>query len=297
MIKYGDFNYFILLDLRDKLDVEGLVAVVKPDILVHCAANAREGASFFDPVNICNRNIMAYINILEPCIKYGIKRVCLYSSMAVYGDQATPFSENMPRNPKDPYAVNKMAMELITEQLSDLYKFAYVIIRPHNVFASRQSIRDKFRNVIAIFMNRIMRGEPIMVYGNGEQKRAFSYIKDSLPCYIQCIEDDNIVNTVYNIGGINPITINYLAELVTTAFGKKDYPIIHLPDRHGEVKYAWCNQEKAIKELGYKENYTMNEAILEMKNYCLDLGPQEWTDETLPLEHEKLPETWRKKEE
>ena len=288
---------FCELDLRDKIETEIAVKIFEPEILVHCAANAREGASFFDPINICERNLLAYINILEPCIKYGIKRCIVFSSMAVYGNQIPPFSELMACKPVDVYGSNKVAMEEITKQLSELYKFKYVIIRPHNCWGIRQSLRDKMRNVVAIFMNRIMRDEPLYIYGNGLQKRAFSYIKDSLPCYIKCIEDESIENQTYNIGGINPVTINYLAELVIKAFNKSEHPVIHLPDRYGEVKNAWSTYEQSVQELGYKENYTMNEAILEMKNWALDLGPQDWTNEILPLEHEKLPETWRKKEE
>ncbi len=127
---------------------------------------------------------MAYLNVLVPALRAGVRKVVLYSSMAVYGDQTPPFSEEMPRRPVDVYGVNKAGMEEITEILADVHDFSYTIIRPHNVFGERQSLRDPFRNVVAIFMNRILRGEPLYIFGDGEQRRAFSYLGDALPALL-----------------------------------------------------------------------------------------------------------------
>ena len=269
---------------------------LKPEIIFYLASSAREGASQFDPVKITKRNYWAYVNTLETAIKTKkLKKIVLFSSMAVYGNQKPPFDEHMPRKPVDVYGINKAAMEHTTEILSKIYGFGYTIIRPHNVFGEYQAMWDPYRNVIAIFMNRILRGEPIYIYGDGRQKRAFSYIRDSLDCYIRCI-DEKYNNQIYNIGGIVPITINELAEMVIEEF--KEYPkpdIIHLPPRPCEVKYAWCTWEKSFKDLGYKENIGVKKGIKLMAKWAKLRGPQEWRYESLALDSPKMPKTWRHK--
>lgn len=159
-----------------------------------------------------------------------------------------------------------------------------------NCFGERQSLFDKFRNVLGIFCNRIMRNEPIFVYGNGEQTRAFSYIEDSLPCYISAL---TLENEIVNIGGITPITINRLADLVIENFPEYPKPeIIHLPDRPKEVKHAYCTYEKSVELLDYEDTVGLVIGIRRMAVWAKSQGPQEWVDEKMPLVNEKMPTTW-----
>lgn len=267
-----------------------LIKAFEPEVLYHLAANAREGASHFQPDAVTRANLSAYVTTLENAIAGGVDRVVLFSSMAVYGDQDPPFDETDPRSPVDVYGVNKAAMEHVTEILSDIHGFKYTIVRPHNVFGERQSLHDKFRNVVAIFMNRIMRGEPIYIYGDGEQTRAFSYILDSLPCYIRAMEHDK---RIFNIGGIEPITINELVELVRESFFEYTTSRIeHLPDRPREVKHAWCTSEASIAKLGYAETYGIRKGIERMAAWAKEMGPQEWVQEKMPLVTDSMPKTW-----
>jgi len=283
---------FHQVDLRDAAATEKVICGHQPEILCHLAANAREGASQFQPRDVCARNLTAYINALVPCINHGLKKVVLYSSMAVYGEQQTPFSEDLPRQPVDIYGVNKTAMEEITEILADVHGFSYTLLRPHNVFGERQSLRDPFRNVVGIFMNRILRGEPLYLYGDGEQKRAFSYIADSLPSFLRaCDLDPALDQQIINVGGIEAVTINELADLVVAQFDAKPQ-IKHLPDRPREVKYAFSTWEKAAKLLGYAEPFGMREGIRRMAAWAKTLGPQPWTEETLELPSDRAPVIW-----
>lgn len=293
-IKSGEME-FDQIDLSKKDKTEDLISDIRPDIIFHLAANAREGASFFQPLNIVERNYLAYINVLEPAIKYGLDKVILFSSMAIYGDQKPPFSEDMKRMPVDIYGINKAAMEHTTELLSDIHEFRYTIIRPHNVFGTNQSLRDPYRNVIGIFMNRIMRRETLYIYGDGEQKRAFSYIDDSLPCYIKCI-DNKVDGEIINIGGINPITINKLAEIVckTMDVPYDVYQIEHIPDRPNEVKNAYCTWIKSQKLLGYNEKIGLNEGIYKMAEWAKRKGSQQWSEEELTLWNKKAPSIWKR---
>jgi len=283
---------FYELDLRDAAKTEAVVNERPPEILCHLAANAREGASQFQPRDVCGRNLMAYANVLVPAIRCGMRKVVLYSSMAVYGQQPPPFDESMPRRPVDVYGVNKTAMEEITEILADVHEFMYTTVRPHNVFGERQSLRDPFRNVVAIFMNRIMRGEPLYIYGNGEQQRAFSYIGDSLPAFLRAAElDPKTDRQCINVGGTRPVTVNELARLVSADFGA-DPEIVHLPDRPREVKHAYSTWQKSVDLLGYEERYGLEEGIRRMAAWAKSAGPQPWRDEALELPSEKAPSIW-----
>lgn len=292
--------HFTKLDLRNREEAKELVNRIKPDYIYALAANAREGASYFSPRDVAERNVNVLINVLEPAIANNLKKIVYFSSMSVYGGQKSPFEETMERNPVDPYGKSKDWCEEVIEQLSGAHGFNYVIIRPHNVMGERQCLSDVFRNCVAIFMNRIMRGEPIYIYGDGEQKRAFSYIDFSLPCYLRCLDDD-INNDIFNIGGMIEVTINEMAQMVIDCFPTYVKPeIIHLPDRHGEVKNAWSTYQKSVDILGYKETFDLKEAVRRMSEWAKLKGPQEWTEEKLPLINEKVPKTWtmpRKKQE
>lgn len=293
---------FYNVDLSDYKLAESVVYSFKPDVLYHLCANAREGASYYQPKAVTKRNLLAYINTITPCIKYGIQKVVLFSSMSVYGDQHPPFSEELPLRPVDVYATNKAAMESITKQLSYCHGFNYLIIRPHNVggggmcsdgVSRGQSLCDKYRNFIAIQMNLIMRDEPMIIYGDGEQKRSFSYIRDSLPCYVRCLDDD-VNGETFNIGGINEVTINHAAGVIRDAMGVPSWKTVHLPDRHGEVKNAYSTYQKSVDILGYNETKSFEEWVTEMAEWAKSKGPQEWKNsDPIELPNENMPSVWK----
>jgi len=284
--------FFNEIDLRNKKKTKNFIERIEPDYIFALAANAREGASFFQPLSVTERNINVYMNVLEPAIQAGMQKIIYFSSMAAMGNQKPPFDESFRRMPCDVYGISKAWCEQATELLAEAHGFKYVIVRPHNNFGERQCLTDVFRNVIAIFMNRIMRGESIYIYGDGEQKRAFSYIDFSLPCYLRCLDDD-INNDIFNIGGMKEYTINEAAQMVINAFPEYKSPeIIHLADRHGEVKNAWSTFKKSVDILGYKETFDLQEGIRRMAEWAKKQGPQDWTEEQLPLINEKVPITW-----
>lgn len=271
-----------------------IIDKIKPEVLYHVAASAHEGGSFFDPVKIAKNNFMAYMNIFEECIKAdSLQMVTCFSSLATYGTGDPPFAESDILKPVDPYGVNKFSMEEVTKQLSNCYGFKYSIVVPHNVFGARQSLNDNFRNVAGIFMNRIMRGEKIYIYGDGEQRRQFSYIKDALPCFIKMI-DLQYHGQRINIGGTKDITVNQLLEIIIDQFHDYDIPeVIHSPDRHGEVKHAYCCPDKSIGLLGYREEYGIEKGIAEMADWAKKLGPKEWRKDKLAIYSDKWPDSWK----
>lgn len=279
------------IDLRDKSEIKEYLKENKFDTIFALAASAREGLSAFSPVKMTETNSYSFINLIEPAINYGLNKMILFSSMSIYGKQKPPFTEDMPRIPEDVYAANKVMMEQCLEFLADVHGFKYTIVRPFSVFGERQALHDKFRNVIGIFLNCVLRGEPIWIFGDGQQKRRFSYIADSLPCYINCL--DKADGEIINIGGSKEITINILADEVCGAMDVKDYPRKYVSERPREVKYAYCDNAKSIKLLGYDEKVGYKEGIKRMAAWAKTVGPCEWITEKPAIVSDKTPEVWR----
>lgn len=274
--------------------LSSVVPRARPEVLVHCAANAREGESMFSPEKITRANLWAYARTLRACIAAGsLQRVVFFSSMAVYGKGDPPFDEGHDPRPVDVYGWNKLAAEGVTFALASVHGYAPTVVRPHNVFGPRQSMRDRFRNVVAIWCNRVLRGEPIHIYGDGEQRRAFSTIEDSLGCYVRAVHGaaDGLV---VNVGGTVPITLNALADAVCADMGVPTYERVHLPDRPAEVKHAFSSWRRSMDVLGFDERVGWREGVRRMCEWARAQGPQPWNDnEHVELaEGRGLPATW-----
>lgn len=295
-------KYFTKLDLRNRAKTDAYVKKIKPDIIFHLAADATEGRSQFTPFSATDRNVVAYVNLLIPAIRYGLKKMILTSSMSVYGAQQVPFKESMIPQPEDIYGISKMSMEKITHVLADVYGFKYVIIRPHNVYGPRQNISDPYRNVVGIFINSLLHGRNFYVYGDGKQKRAFSYIDDVAPVMIKAAFKKECEGKAINIGSDKPATLNKLAEMVLKTFygNLKNVPQNLLPkyvsDRPREVKYAYCEHKVAEKLLGFRPKVDLFEGVKKMTEWAKSIGKQPFVYLTkLELEHPKAPQTWTAK--
>lgn len=292
---------FSQLDLREKAKTASLVDDIKPEIIFHLAADATEGRSQFTPISCTERNYLAYLNLLIPAIKNGIKKVVLTSSMSVYGGQKPPFVEDMLRLPDDIYGISKAAMERATEILSNVHGFKYVIIRPHNVYGPGQNLSDPYRNVVAIFINCILNNKNFFIYGDGEQKRAFSYIDDFTPYIIKSAFLDEAEGKIFNIGPVEEHTINELAEIVLKNF----FPDGNVPDnlrpkyvpaRPMEVKEAWCSMDNAMKILGYKTTITLDIGVKKMIEWAKKKGAQNFKYlDSLEIVNKNTPVTWAEK--
>src|SRR3990167_7002266 len=239
-------KFFTKLDLRDRTKTAAYIKKIKPDIIFHLAADATEGRSQFTPFSAMDRNIVAYNNVLIPAIKHGMKKMILTSSMSVYGSQQVPFKEHMEPMPDDIYGISKTAMEKTTRVLSEVYGFKYVIIRPHNVYGPRQNLTDPYRNVIGIFINRLLNGKNFYIYGDGSQMRAFSYINDVAGPMVRAAFSKKCEWQVVNIGDDQAITLNELSRLVLELFFEdatipQRFLPVHVPMRPKEVKHAYSD--------------------------------------------------------
>lgn len=294
--------HFTKLDLRDCKEVEKYISQVKPELLYYLAADASEGRSQFTPLSSTERNYLAYMYTIIPSIKHGLKKVVLTSSMSVYGAQKPPFSEDMPKKPEDIYGIAKAAMEDATEVLAKVHNFEYVIIRPHNVYGPKQNLADPYRNVIAIFINCLLNNKHFYIYGEGNQKRAFTYIEDFTPYFAQSGFSSKCNGEVINIGPEEEHTINELADIVLKVFFpdgnvRKHLKPQYLPLRPQEVMEAYCTNTKAAKLLGYKTTVTLEEGVRKMIKWAKEKGPQKfkYLKNGVELPTKDLPLTWSKK--
>lgn len=293
---------FTKLDLREREKVKEYVHRIKPEILFHLAADATEGRSQFTPISATERNLLAYLYTLVPAIGNGLKRVVLTSSMSVYGAQKTPFSEDMSRIPEDVYGIAKAAMEGATEVLAKVHEFEYVMIRPHNVYGPKQNLSDPYRNVIGIFINCLLNNKNFYVYGDGEQKRAFTYIDDFTPYMLKAGFSKEANGKIINIGPSQEYSINEMAKVVIKNFFPDGKISAHLrpkylPDRPQEVKEAYCTNDVAQQVLGYKTTVVLEEGVRRMIAWAKELGPQpfHYLQDGMEIETEDVPLAWKKK--
>ena len=255
----GENFEFKKFNLERRKKVVELFEEHNPDVLVHFAAYAAEGLSPFIRNFNYRNNLICSANLINECINHKTKMI-FTSSMAVYGGQQTPFTEDKQPQPIDPYGVAKYAVECDLKMAQEQFGLRYNIVRPHNVLGRYQNIWDRYRNVIGIFIRKTLNGEPILVYGDGEQTRAFSDIQYYMePFDILLTEHDG---EIFNIGADKFFSLNQVAETVQE-IGKKygyDVPIEHGPPRH-EVKHAYCNHDKAKNLLKFQDNTRLEELI------------------------------------
>ena len=164
-------------ELNDTQQVESLFKKIYPDVVFHLAANAAEARGQVAPVEMIQNNIGIFANTLKASINTGVKKFVYTSSVAVYGEANVPYKEDGPTIPKDVYGVNKLACEQILRIMAKVYKFNYVIFRPHNIYGPGQNMSDPYKNVVALFMRKLLEGEPYKLFGHGKMRRAFPMLR------------------------------------------------------------------------------------------------------------------------
>lgn len=291
---------FRRVDLREYDRTKLLFDEYRPDVVYHLAANAREGASFFQPASVISRNSGAYANVLSNAVRVGVKRIIMFSSIAVYGEQQPPFHEALLPEPVDIYGLEKAKMEYMTQMMCRCHGIENVILRPYNVFGPNQAINDIFRNVFGIWMNQIMRGEPMTIYGDGRQQRSFTFIGDVIDAFVKVAtykpEDRLMTRNIFNIGSKAIFTILEAADLVRHHMDSSAHPIRFLPGRYNEVEVAYCTTDRMEKVLGIQSatREQTKQGIYIMAEWAKKVGPMPWySTDKLEIVTEKTPEHWR----
>ena len=288
-----DFKFYNV----DCCDFKAMKKILKNiDLVIHCAATPYEGLSVFSPSFVTKNIYEASVSTFSASIANKVKKIIFCSSMARYGEQNFPFTENMKTMPQDPYGIAKVAVEETLINLCKVHNVDWTILVPHNIVGPRQKYDDPFRNVLSIFLNRMLLKKPAIIYGDGSQKRCFSYVDDCISCFVGAIDNPRTSKEIINIGPDEEfVTIKELADKCANVIGFNT-PHQYVKDRPQEVKFATCSSDKARKLLGYKTKYSLDNAIELTCEYIKNRGPKEF-DYHLNLEiiNELTPETWKNK--
>jgi UDP-glucose 4-epimerase len=286
--------HFIKGDLQDAKICKKAVADV--DMIYHLAAHAAEGQSVFCPVYNAKSNYIGFLQLIEAAINSDVKMFVHTSSMSVYGHQEKmPMREDQPYNPKDPYAVGKAAIEQILPIYKDVFGINYSILIPHNVYGERQNLQDPYRNAIAIFMNRIVSGKPPIIFGDGTQTRAFTYVRDCTPYIAQAGFAWEAFGERINIGSEEVVSLNEVAHIVLEEMNRTDLKPVYAPARPSEVKHSYCSSDKARKILDYKTSTPLRIGIHNMAEWVKKRGHQKFRYWKSLEITKKAPLVWTKK--
>jgi UDP-glucose 4-epimerase len=241
---------FVQGSITDHALIDRLFAEHRFAFVFHLAAYAAEGLSHFIKRFNYENNLIGSVNLINAAVNAGTVECFVFtSSIAVYGRNQVPMVESLVPQPEDPYGIAKFAVEQDLREAHEMFGLNHVIFRPHNVYVERQNIGDPYRNVIGIFMRQILQNQPLTIFGDGKQMRAFSYIDDVAPIIAACIERPATWNQVYNIGADQPWTVLELAQRVCLSLGQST-PNIFFAEARNEVQVAYSSHDKVKQHFG-----------------------------------------------
>ena len=285
---------FVNGSINDVQLVNDLFAEHQFTYVFHLAAYAAEGLSHFIRRFNYTNNLIGSINLINAAVNIGtVKCFVFTSSIAVYGRNQLPMKEDLMPSPEDPYGVSKLAVELDLKAAHEMFGMDFIVFRPHNVYGERQNIGDPYRNVVGIFMNQIMQGKKLTLFGDGMQTRAFSHIDDVAPIIAKSIEMPEAYNHVFNIGADTPYTVKDLATMVCEALGVPE--MLEFLEARNEVVHAYSDHSKVHQFFGHMiKNITLKEGIERMVDDAKAKGPRQG-DKFSNIEIEKnMPPAWKK---
>lgn len=264
---------FVLGSVLDHGLIDRLFARHSFQYVYHLAAYAAEGLSHFIKRFNYSNNLIGSVNLINASVNHNVKCFVFTSSIAVYGAGQTPMSEDMIPVPEDPYGISKLAVEQDLRASHEIFGLNYVVFRPHNVYGERQNIGDRYRNVVGIFMNQLLRGEPMTVFGDGTQQRAFSHVDDVAPIIAASVDHPEAYNEIFNVGADKPYTVNELAATIARAMGLP-CNLRHL-DARNEVKTAFADHSKTERVFGKQNLRTLEEGVYGMAQWVRSHGARE----------------------
>lgn len=273
--------------------VDDLFKKYRFEYVFHLAAYAAEGLSHFIKRFNYTNNLIGSVNLTNAAVNSGtVKCFVFTSSIAVYGPNQVPMTEDMVPQPEDPYGIAKYAVEMDLRESREMFGLNSIIFRPHNVYGERQNIGDRYRNVIGIFINQIMQGNPMTIFGDGQQTRAFSYISDVASVIAGCIERPEAYNQTFNVGADKAYSVLELARTVARAMGREP-DIQHLEARK-EVVHAFSSHDRVKGLFGdLIKNVSLEEGIARMVKWAQSAGSKQGKKfENIEVE-KNLPQSWK----
>ena len=282
---------FIQGSITDENLVKAMFSEEKLDYVFHLAAYAAEGLSHFIKKFNYENNLIGSVNLINASINHPVKCFVFTSSIAVYGKNQLPMTEEMIPMPEDPYGIAKLAVEQELKVSHEMFGMDYIIFRPHNVYGERQNIGDRYRNVVGIFMNQIMQGQPMTIFGDGEQTRAFTHIDGVIPVMADAIFNASARNQVFNVGADIPYTVNELARKVANAMGVS--ASVKYLEARNEVKHAFSSHKKLQKVFGCTAKLSLDAGLERMAHWARTAGVKR----SMPFENvevmKNMPKSWQ----
>ena len=287
---------FVEGSVTDTKLVQQLFAKHQFEYVFHLAAYAAEGLSHFIKHFNYTNNLLGSVNLINASVNHNVKCFVFTSSIAVYGRNQLPMAEELVPQPEDPYGIAKYAVELDLREAHEMFGLNHVIFRPHNVYGECQNLGDRYRNVIGIFMNQIMQGQPMTIFGDGTQTRAFSYIDDVAPVIAASVARPACYNQVFNVGADKAYSVAELAQVVAKAMGTE--PAIQHLNARNEVVHAYSAHAKVRKHFGdLIKNVSLEDGVARMAAWAKKTGARQGK----PFEgievRKNLPASWAKLEQ
>ena len=229
------------------------------DYIFHQAAVPSVPRSIEDPKTSHNVNATGTLNVLIAARENRVKKIIYASSSSVYGDTPTlPKSEDMTPNPISPYAVSKLTGEYYCHVFQKVYGLKTVSLRYFNVYGPRQNPNSQYAAAIALFVKLVLEGKSPVIFGDGEQSRDFTFVKDVAEANIMAAESD--ASGIYNIGNYRSVTINDLVKIIIDKVGNKEVRPIYKDIRPGDILHSLADNTKA-KSFGFQGRYSLEEGI------------------------------------
>jgi UDP-glucose 4-epimerase len=248
----------------------GEAFAARPDAVFHVAGQVSLVRSFTDPGTDLRTNVFGTLNILQACLRHRVPRLLYASSMQAYGaTDAVPTPEDTPCAPANYYGITKYAAERYvhtTAERPDLgFEFRVTSFRMYNVFGPRQALDNPYQGVLGIFLGNLLRGEPLTIFGDGEQTRDFVYIGDIADAWVGALENPTSYGRVFNLGSGRETSINRLADLALSALGRTraDVPVKHAPARPGELRRVAADITRARAVLGWEPRTSFADGLAE----------------------------------
>lgn len=256
-----DFN-FIEGDIRDAALVKRIIKDV--DAVFHEAALVSVPHSVENPLLTNEVNVSGTLNLLEACRDADVKRFIHASSSSVYGETETlPKHEKLNPQPISPYAVSKLAAENYVKVYYEVYGLNTVCLRYFNVYGPRQTY-GPYSGVITIFINRLLKNESPIIYGDGKQTRDFTYIQDVVEANMLALTRERAIGEVFNIATGNQTTINQLAAMLQQIMNKTNLRTIFTNPRRGDIKHSYADITKAKKLLQYNPKISLKKGLTQL---------------------------------
>lgn len=256
----------------------------------HLAAYADEGLSHFIRRFNYTNNLIGSVNLINAAVNFGSECFIFTSSIVVYGAEQVPMREDMVPKPEDPYGIAKYAVELDLKVANEMSGLKYIIFRPHNVYGEYQNISDRYRNVVGIFMNQILQGKATTIFGDGKQKRAFSYIGDIAPVIVRAPLVSKAHNRIFNIGADQPYTVNELAMKVAKAMDVEP-EVVRLPPRN-EVYMAFSDHSTCQGVFGPLATTSLDDGLRRMAAWAKTAGSRKSKRFKVIEIPRELPQSW-----